>query len=158
MPVTDPTEEKPEPEMPDEPIDLPITDPIDEKPEPEPVLVPEFSLYDYEFQPEDDQICRDLFLELESLHMDTLANDEENKAELDSLYSDIRSAFEMSNMQIVDNPEFLAWVLAFSMSNPLEPIPPQIRIPPVEGVNAALQSSFGAMPITTNDALGAALT
>ena len=54
MPVTDPTEEKPEPDMPDEPIDLPITDPIDEKPEPEPVLVPEFSLYDYEFQPEDD--------------------------------------------------------------------------------------------------------
>ena len=90
--------------------------------------------------------------------MDTLAGDADNKAELDSLYSDIRSAFEMSNMQIVDNPEFLAWVLAFSMSNPLEPIPPQIRIPPVEGVNAALQSSFGAMPITTNDALGAALT
>ena len=66
------------------------------------------------FGSEDDQICRDGFLELENMHQETLDNDAENRAELESLYNRILSAFENSGMQIVNNSDFLIWLLSFS--------------------------------------------
>ena len=66
------------------------------------------------FGSEDDQICRDGFLELENMHQETLDVDAENRAELESLYNRILSAFENSGMQIVNNSDFLIWLLSFS--------------------------------------------
>ena len=83
-------------------------------PIPLPVLVPEQSLYGYRFGPDDDQICRDGFLAIENMHQETLDDDAENKAELESLYNSILSAFENSGMQIVNNSDFLIWLLSFS--------------------------------------------
>ena len=48
------------------------------------------------------------------MHQEALAAMAENAAELDSLYNSILSAFENSGMQIVDNTDFLVWLLSFN--------------------------------------------
>ena len=48
------------------------------------------------------------------MHLEALINQAGNAEELDSLYNSILSAFENSGMQIVDNRDFLVWLLSFS--------------------------------------------
>ena len=48
------------------------------------------------------------------MHLEALINQAGNAEELDSMYNSILSAFENSGMQIVNNSDFLIWLLSFS--------------------------------------------
>ena len=71
-------------------------------------------------------------------------------------------------MSIVDNADFIRWLLNFDRSNPLDPDPlMQTLVPdgdefpvrePNDRVARSLLSSEGATPITDNASLGPALS
>ena len=103
----------------------------------------------------DDQVCRDNFLTLEAWYRRSIESDDD-RAELDSLYSQILDAFTRANMSFVDNQDFLNWALIFNYADPLEALP--FGFAPNEEVAGNLLSSEGATPITTTSELDTALT
>ena len=103
----------------------------------------------------DDQVCRDNFLTLEAWYRRSIESDDD-RAELDRLYSQILDAFTKANMSFVDNQDFLNWALIFNYADPLVAAP--FGFAPNEEVGENLLSSEGATPITTTSALDTALT
>ena len=133
-------------------------------------MTPETSTLGYFFTPFDDQECRDNFLELEQWYQNSVVELENDEAEEDTLLSNIIVAFERANMSIVDNADFIQWLLNFNMEDPLGPLHGEDPLDPLpEGVSPlylgpndrvarSLLSSEGATPITDNASLQPALS
>ena len=133
-------------------------------------MTPETSTLGYFFTPFDDQECRDNFLELEQWYQNSVVELENDEAEEDTLLSNIIVAFERANMSIVDNADFIKWLLNFNMEDPLgllygfdpsDPLPEGVSplfLGPNDRVAQSLLSSEGATPITDNASLQPALS